>query len=147
MSQTLGNLEANKLIGMVSDLSFDVTLLRIREELGNIEAELASTRLELAGTAESRKWVDWLEAFGDEVEKLDALTDEQKKEYIGGLVKRIDVLYDSDNREHHLTLTMNLPIVNDGIKTLRTGQEGREYEVTPGTDTIGLVFKKKDGRG
>ena len=66
---------------------------------------------------------------------------------VNSLVKRIDVLYDSDNREHHLTLTMNLPIVNDGIKTLRTGQEGREYEVTPGTDTIGLVFKKKDGRG
>ena len=132
---------------MVSDLSFDVTLLRIREELGNIEAELASTRLELAGTAESRKWVDWLKEFGDEVEKLDALTDEQKKEYIGGLVKRIDVLYDSENREHHLTLTMNLPIVNDGIKKLRSGREGREYEVTPGAETITLVSKKKDARG
>lgn len=147
MSETLGNLEANKLIGVVSDLSFDVTLVRIREALGNIETELANARLELAGTAESRKWVNWLKAFGDEVEKLDALTDEQKKEYIGGLVKRIDVLYISENREHHLTLTMHLPIVNDGIKKLRSGQEGREYEVTSGTDSVTLVSKKKDGRG
>ncbi len=91
--------------------------------------------------------MNWLKAFGDEVETLDALTDEQKKEYIGGLVKRIDVRYDSDNREHHLTLTMNLPIVNDGIKKLRSGREGWEYEVTPGTETITLVSKKKDGRG
>jgi DNA invertase Pin-like site-specific DNA recombinase len=93
MSETLGKLEANKLIGVVSDLSFDVTLLKIRQELGNIEIELASARLELAGTAESRKWVNWLKAFGDEVESLDALTDEQKKEYIAGLVNRIDLLY------------------------------------------------------
>jgi len=147
MSETLGNLEANKLIGKINDVSYDTTVQRIREELGNIEAELANARLELAGTAESRKWVNWLKAFGDEVEKLDALTDQQKKEYIGGLVKRIDVRYDSEKREHHLTLTMHLPIVNDGIKKLRSGREGREYEVTPGTDTVSLVAKKKDGRG
>ena len=147
MSETLGNLEANKLIGKINDVSYDTTVQRIRDELGNIETELASARLELAGTAESRKWVNWLKAFGDEVEKLDALTDEQKKEYICGLVKRIDVLYDSENREHHLTLTMHLPIVNDGIKKLRSGREGREYEVTPGTEIITLVSKKKDARG
>jgi len=62
------------------------------------------------------------------------------------LVKRIDVLYDSENREHHLTLTMSLPIVNDGIKKLRSGREGREYEVTPGTETITLVSKKRRAR-
>lgn len=147
MNETLGNLEANKLLGAVSDLSFAVTLVRIREALGNIEAELANSRLELAGTDESRKWVNWVKAFGDEVETLDALTDEQKKEYIGGLVKRIDVIYDAENREHHLTLTMHLPIVNDGIKVVRNGEQAREYEVTPGTDTVSLVSKKKDGRG
>ena len=55
--------------------------------------------------------------------------------------------YDSKNREHHLTLTMTLPIVNDGIKKLRSGRQGRKYEVIPGTDKVALVSKKKDGRG
>lgn len=147
MSETLGNLEANKLIGKINDASYETTVQRIRQEVGNIETELASARLELAGTADSRKWVNWLKAFGDEVEKMDALTDVQKKEYLGGLVKRIDVLYDNENREHHLTLTMHMPIVNDGINKLRSGREGREYEVIPGTDSVSLVTKKKDGRG
>jgi hypothetical protein len=147
MSETLGNLEANKLIGKINDVSYDTTVQRIREELGSIESDLASSRLELAGITESRKWVNWLKAFGDEVETLDALTDEQKKEYIGGLVKRIDVFYESEKREHHLTLTMHLPIVNDGIKKLRSGRGGREYEVTHGKDSVSLVSKKKDGRG
>jgi hypothetical protein len=147
MSETLGNLEANKLIGRINDASYETTVQRIREVVGNIETELASARLELAGTAESRKWVNWLKAFGAEVEKMDALTDVQKKEYLGGLVKRIDVLYDNENREHHLKLTMHIPIVNDGIKKLRSGREGREYEVIPGTDSVSLVTKKKDGRG
>ena len=147
MSETLGNLEANKLIGKINDLSYETTVQRIRIEIGNIEADLANTRLQLAGTAESRKWVNWLKAFGDEVEKLDALTDVQKKEYIGGLVKRIDVLYNEENREHSLTLTMHLPIVNDGIKKVGAGSESRVYEVTPGVETVSLISKKKDGRG
>ncbi|MDO9277876.1 MAG: recombinase family protein [Polaromonas sp.] len=147
MSDTLGNLEANKLIGKINDVSYETTLKRIREEVGKTETELASVRLELGGTAESRKWVNWLKAFGDEVEKLDALTDVQKKEYLGGLVKRIDVLYDNEKREHQMTLHMHLPIVNDGIKKNRSGLEGREYDVVPGADMITLVSKKKDGRG
>ena len=147
INETLGNLEANKLIGKINDVSYDITVQRIREELGNIENELANARLELAGTAESRKWVNWLEVFGDEVESLDSLAEEQKKEYIAGLVKRIDVRYESETREHHLTLTMHMPIVNDGIKKLRSGREVREYAVKPGIDTVSLVTKKKDGRG
>lgn len=147
ISETLGNLEANKLIGKINDVSYETAVQRIREELGNIETELANARLELAGTAESRKWVNWLKAFGEEVEMLDALTDGEKKEYISGLVKRIDVRYSNEDREHLLTLTMQLPIVNDGIKKLRSGQQGREYEVTPGTETITVASKKKDRRG
>lgn len=73
---------------------------------------------------------------------MDALTDVKKKVYLGGLVKRIDVFYDNENREHHLTLTMHMPIVNDGIKKLRSDREGREYEVSPGT-TQSLWSPKK----
>jgi len=41
---------------------------------------------------------------------------------------------------------MNLPIVNDGIKKFENWTRGREFEVTPETETTTLVFKK-DGRG
>jgi len=57
------------------------------------------------------------------------------------------VHYEFENREHHLTLSMHLPIVNDSIKKLRSGREGREYEVTPRTETISLVSEKKTRAG
>jgi hypothetical protein len=52
-------------------------------------------------------------------------------------VKRIDVLYDNENREHHLTLTMHLPIVNDGIKKLRKEQKLFTW-LPKKTDTVRL---------
>jgi hypothetical protein len=44
-------------------------------------------------------------------------------------------------------LTLNLPIVDDGIKYTGKGSNRREYEVVPGVDTVTVVAKKKDGRG
>jgi hypothetical protein len=147
LSETLGTLEANRLIGEVNDASYQVTVTRIREALGKVEVSLANARLELQGTAESKKWVDWLDSFGDEVKSVDSLSPEKKKEYISGLVERIDVMYESKNREHHLKLKFFLPIVKDGIKYKGQGDETRSYEVIPGSDTTSVVTKKKDGRG
>ena len=147
VSETLGNLEANRLIGQITDGSYDITVTRIREALGKLEVDLAKSRLELVGTAESKKWVDWLKAFGDEVDSLDALTPQKRKEYVNGLVERISVQYDAEAREHHLTLKFFLPIINDGIKYTKQGQEAKVYEIVPGEDTTTVVSKKKDGRG
>ena len=119
----------------------------VREALGKVEVNLANARLELQGTAESKKWVNWLDSFGDEVKNADSLSPDKKKEYISGLVERIDVKYDADNREHHMTLKFYLPIVKDGIKYKGQGDEARTYEVINGSDTTTVVTKKKDGRG
>ncbi len=147
LSDSLGTLEANRLINGLNDVAFASAATRIKDEIGKVEAELASLRLELAGAARSRKWVDWLKAFGEEVSGLDALSDQKKKDYLGGLVKRIDVKYEAEQRQHVMLMSLHLPIVNDGIKVTRKGQKLREYEVINGDDTVTVVAKKKDGRG
>ena len=91
--------------------------------------------------------MDWLKAFGDEVSGLDSLSDQKKKEYLGGLIKRIDVKYEAEQRQHVLLMTLHLPIVNDGIKYKGKGERLREYDVIDGADKVELVAKKKDGRG
>jgi hypothetical protein len=75
------------------------------------------------------------------------LSDQKKKDYLGGLVKRIDVKYEAEQRQHVMLMSLHLPIVNDGIKVTRKGQKLREYEVINGDDTVTVVAKKKDGRG
>jgi DNA invertase Pin-like site-specific DNA recombinase len=147
LSDSLGALEANRLINGLNDVAFASAASRIKDEIGKVETELASLRLELAGAARSRKWVDWLKAFGDEVSGLDSLSDQKKKEYLGGLIKRIDVKYEAEQRQHILLMTLHLPIVNDGIKYKGKGERLREYDVIDGADKVELVAKKKDGRG
>ena len=143
----LGTLEANRVIRGLSDASFVTASERIKDEIGKIEEELASLRIDLEGPSQSRRWVDWLKSFGDEIKKLDALTDQQKKDYLTGLVKRIDVSYKEQQRQHTLKLTLHLPIVDDGIRYTGKGNSRKEYELVNGKDKISVVAKKKDGRG
>jgi len=127
--------------------------LRINTELRDIEAQLSTTRSDLDSATNGKKWLNWLKTFGQEITDLDSRSDEQKKAYIEGLVKQIDVRWNAEEREHELTLTFFLPIVNDGITWREKedyeghGRRARRYDTYEGSTKTTLSAKKKDGRG
>jgi len=153
MSETLGNLEANRVLKQLNDTSYRTMTLRVNAELREIEDQLLKIRTELEGATNGRKWISWLKAFGQEIENLDLQSNAQKKKYIEGLVKRIDVRWNDALREHELTLTMHMPIVNDGVtwKEIEEykgkGRRAKRYDLFEGVNTTTLSVKKKDGRG
>jgi DNA invertase Pin-like site-specific DNA recombinase len=153
LSETLGNLEANRILEQLNDTSYRTIKVRVGNEIREIEEQLTKARSELDGATNGKKWLSWLKKFGDEITDLDTKSDVQKKAYIEGLVKRIDVRWNEQEREHDLTLTFHLPIVNDGI-TWRDienyeghGRRAKRYDLYEGSNTTTLNVKKKDGRG
>ena len=153
LSETLGNLEANRVLKELNDTSYRTMTLRINTELRDIEAQLSTTRSDLDSATNGKKWRNWLKTFGQEITDLDSRSDEQKKAYIEGLVKQIDVRWNEAEREHELTLTFHLPIVNDGITWREKedyeghGRRAKRYDTYEGTTKTTLFSKKKDGRG
>lgn len=153
MSETLGNLEANRVLKQLNDTSYRTMTLRVNAELREIEDQLLKLRTELEGATNGRKWLSWLKTFGQEIEGLDSQSNAQKKKYIEGLVNRIDVRWNDALREHELTLTMHMPIVNDGVtwKEIEEykgkGRRAKRYDLFEGVNKTTLSVKKKDGRG
>jgi hypothetical protein len=97
--------------------------------------------------------VSWLNTFGLEIDALEKQFPPERKEYIEGLIKRIDVRYRNDLNAHELILTTHLPIVNDGI-TWRDkgdvrglGRAAVRYDVFEGTHSTSLVVQKKGDPG
>ncbi len=153
LSETLGDLEANRLLKQLNEVSYQTMTLRIHNELRDVEDQLEQLRNEFDGATNGRKWISWLKAFGSEIDTLDSKSDAEKKQYIEGLVKRIDVRWNEDARAHELMLTTHLPIVNDGItwrdkdKIVGKGRNAIRYDVHEGTNKATLISKKKDARG
>ena len=110
-------------------------------------------RAELIGVSYGKKWVSWLNTFGLELIDLDKKSPQDRKVYIEGLIKRIDVRYRDDINGHELTLTTHLPIINDGITWReKRNVEGQDrttvrYDVYEGEHTTSLLIQKKGEPG
>lgn len=141
VNDVIGSLEASRLLKRV-DASHGATVDRITDEKDRIEAALNEVRLQLRSENERQKWVNWLDAFGAELDQTREFTDEQRQLYIAGLVERIDVTYSPNPSKHQLTLHFKLPIVGDGIKRKKQSKTGG-YEVTDGQRTAMVIVKKK----
>lgn len=146
-NEVLGTLEASRLLKRVDDTSHNTTVQRVTEERDRLVAALNEVQLELRGENEKRKWVNWIDAFGAEVKNTNQYTDEQRKEYIGGIVERIDVKWLKEPRQHELTITFKLPIVGDRIEWKNPKQKSQGYTLVEGQKTDVVTLSKRDGRG
>ena len=148
LSEAVGNAEANHLMKKVSAGVYKTMVARLKEELQKLDESITNARTELKETSEANKWVFWLKDFGNEIEKLDRLSDQDKKDYLSGLIKRIEIRCNEAEKEHELTIQLQMPIINDGIRYTGKMTGGRkEYQILDGTDYARVKIKKKDGRG
>ena len=67
--------------------------------------------------------------------KLDTYSDEQKKEYLDGIIHRIEVRLDQETKDHHLDIIFRLPLVGDGIEYLDKNNKSAGYELVDGDTT------------
>lgn len=141
-----GSLEMNFLLGELNKKVYEFGVKRAKEKIAEIEILLTNTLLELKGNTESKKWVGWVKMFGDEVSAKENFTNEEKKDYLSGLIKKITVGYLADTGEHQVNIEFYLPIVNDGIKWKNPKIKSLGYALIKGQVEIDVIIKKKDLR-
>ena len=71
--------------------------------------EIEQTRLRIKQLGKEQKWLDWVQKYTDQVDELDTYSDEQKKEYVYGIIDRIEVRLDQESKDHHLDTVFRLP--------------------------------------
>jgi len=136
----------NTTSGKVKADIYKMALEKSDEQIHDLEIKIANLQLQLKGGNENRKWVDWLKVFGQTLDKKKELSDEQKKQYLTGLIELIKVKYDEKKNEHELTIQFQLPIVGDGIQWKNPAKKKEGYKIKKGKQTSTLVVKKKDPR-
>ena len=133
----------------MNEISYETIVLRVKADISELEDQMLTIRNQLFGASNGKKWTSWIKAFGNEVDSLDNKTDEQKKQYVEALVKRIDVKYNEVEKEHELLISFNLPIVNDGVvwrtqdKIVGKGRNAIKYDLKEGERQTTLVVQKK----
>lgn len=125
--EAITELEVEHRLGKVDAKRFPAILRRLQEERTEIQAKIETIREGGRNLAQERKWIDWVKAFGDEVKLKATLTPEEKRNYLHGMVERIDAKFLAHSKEHQLTIKFVKPIVGDGlIKQKPKGYKLRE---------------------
>lgn len=82
-----------------------------------------------------------------EIDEKAKLTDEQRYQYLKGLIDKIEARFNTKTREHELEIHFQHPIVGDGIKWKDPKKKTSNYKVVEGAKTTQIRVEKRDGRG
>lgn len=136
VSEALGNLESQRLLGALDADVYETAKTRLQDARVAVDSNINELNLQLEGIQTGRQWVNWLKKFGEAVGDVSNFTDEQRKAYIEGIVQRIDVMWLPDTQSHQLKLHFRLPIVGDQLRWLDPKRKSKGYEILDGSDEL-----------
>lgn len=146
LSKTIGDVTANHLLNQLDAVSYQATLKRLNDERDRLQGLMAELKLQLHAETARKKWIDWVDQFGSEVQNTATFTDEQSKAYVAGIVERIDAKWLEEKNAHELTIHFRLPIVGDGIEWLHKEHKSKGYKLVDGSRTTTLPLSKRAAR-
>ena len=147
LQESIGNLEANRILKRMDDKAYKTAVARMNDEADRLKTEITNLRLKLRGEAEKKQWVYWVDHFGKEIDEKSKLNDEQRQLYLKGLIEKIEAKFNAETRNHELEIHFQHPIVGDGIKWKDPKKKTLGYKVLNGSKTTSLQVEKRDGRG
>lgn len=128
--------ETDKLLKKIADDEYPLMIESLRNHKLSLQQRLDVQHTSIAERSAERRWVDWVKAFGDEIRLQDAKTLEEKRDYLKGMIDRIDVKYLEATREHELSIRFAMPIVGDGIT-----KHDKGYSLREGSDVTTAKLK------
>ena len=144
VEETQGVMEADYLLGDIKKQVYAASLGRLKEKIDALEIQISNAELEYRGNNENKRFVDWVKMFSDDIGAKQNLTNEEKKKYLSGLIKKINVRYLAETNEHELTIQFYLPIVGDALKWSNPNMKKAGYELVEGVYESNTIIKKKD---
>jgi hypothetical protein len=89
---------------------------------------------DLVSLENSNLWIDWINDYQNNLDKLDNLSREERIKQIKKYVKRIDVFFDKETRKHRLNLNFRLPLIRDSLNWKNQLKKKNGYKIEKGSN-------------
>ncbi|MFL3007953.1 MAG: recombinase family protein [Candidatus Neomarinimicrobiota bacterium] len=130
-------LEKEYYSGQMKPDRYKVLVGSVNDREYQIDKEISIKETELDTIIQKDKWLDWIDIHLSNVDDLNKVTDvKERKKVIKKYVNNIVVNWNGETKQHTITMSMKLPLVNDGIK-YKKGKKGQFLKDRKG-------FKKYD---
>ena len=147
VEKSTAQVETDHMLGKTADNIHRNIRTNLDQELENLTAELAQVDLQLRQITQEKRWVDWVKKFEDQFDDLDALPNEDRKQYIEGLVDRLVVKLDDETNEHLVEVRFQLPIVKDQLVYRDETEKFMGYDIEEGMTSVMIRQNLQDRAG
>lgn len=129
--KSLAKIEADLLLGNGDPEVLREVKTNIEEAIRSQCIAIENTEFELNHIMRSTRWVDWVQKFGDQLEKMSNATPEVKREFLQGIISKV-LVKTMDSNSHTLTLNFHLPYVDDDLVWVDESDKRKGYEIEGG---------------
>jgi DNA invertase Pin-like site-specific DNA recombinase len=88
-------------------------------------------------------WIDWINDYQNNMDKLKNLSREERVVQIMRYVKKIEVFFNPETRKHKLNLGLKLPLIGDKIKWKDQSKKKKGYSIERGSNETVVELQDK----
>ena len=119
-----------------------IIVTKINTRLSNLKKEILQVGENIKELRTERSWIDWVSKYGDQVSLQSDASPEEQRDYLHGLIDRIDVWKDDENGGHKIVIKFNIGIVEDSVIYNNPKNKSGGYEVKEGQQSVGGLIPK-----
>jgi DNA invertase Pin-like site-specific DNA recombinase len=114
LEETIAGFEASVLLKRFSG---DPVIIRNRleSELTSVKEKLEAVDLDEKRIEDEQRWINWLDRFESDIDSKEEYSEEERKEYLSGILRKIVVHYNEESNDHSLEIEFEVPIVDDRL--------------------------------
>ena len=116
---------------------YKVLVSSVNDREYQLNKDISIKEIELDTMIQKDKWLDWIDIHLSNIDELNKIVGiKERKEVIKKYIEDIKVDWNTESKQHTITMSLKLPLVNDGIN-YRKGKKGQYLKDKKG-------FKKYD---
>ena len=142
--ESLADVKTEYVLKKLDDVVYQKMEKNLVAEVKSKKAELEQTRIRTKELANQKSWLDWLEKYGQDLELKSKLSKEDKKEYLQGLVDKIEVRLDKKTLNHKLKVFFRFGLVNDAIEYENEKSKSDGYKIIEGNKSASVVVSHEE---
>ena len=140
VQSSIADVETNNLLKRYDDAVYAQIKSNLDAELKSKKDEIEQTRLRIKELGNQKRWLDWVEKYADQIGALDEFSNEDKKEYLEGILDRIEVRLDKETNDHELEIIFQIGLVGDGIEYVDADDKSAGYDLVEGATDASIVI-------
>ena len=132
IQSSIADVETNNLLQRYDEEVYSKIKSNLDAELKSKKDDIEQTRIRTKELGNQKRWLDWVEKYADRVGAVEDFTEQDRKEYLEGVLEKIEVRLDTETNDHLLNIVFKMGLVGDGIECENTQDKSAGYRVLEG---------------